>query len=399
MRDLDKKKEENNEDFEMIATTLFGMEELLEKELLRLGAKNIKPANRAVSFEGDKGFLYKANLQLRTAMKILVPVAEFYAKTDQQLYDGMSNIDFSQFMDKDDTLAIFSTINSDNFNHTQYVSQKTKDAIVDQFRKKVGTRPSVDLQRPTVKFYVHIFRDEVTLFLDSSGPSLYKRGYREDTNLAPLNEVLAAGMVMLSGWERHIPLLDPMCGSGTILTEAAMIANNIPPGYYRQEYGFMRWKDYDETLWDTIYEAAINKITDHKLNLIGCDISRNVIKKAKENAKSAKLDDEIKFVASDFFDYTPETERGFIIMNPPYGERMDKDGDMKDFYKKIGDKFKKDFTNFTAWMISSDIEALKFVGLRPTRKIKLFNGALECRFNKFELYSGSKKDMYQNKEE
>ncbi len=385
------KTETEAEDFDMTATTFAGLEEVLAAELLKLGAKNIVPVKRAVSFTGDKGFMYKANLCLRTALKILVPIQHFYSNNESSLYDGIKLMPWEDFMGLEDTLAVDAVINSDNFNHTQYVAQKTKDAIVDRFREKTGKRPDVDIKRPALKINIHIFKNEVTVSLDSSGAILYKRGYRNETNLAPLNEVLAAGLLMLSGWDKRLHLVDGMCGSGTILIEGAMYANNIPPGYYRDEFGFMRWKDFDQELWDKIYQSSIEKISNNEQQIIGVDLSKNVIKKAKENIKNAKVDDVVKVSVGSFFDMEVPKGRGVLIMNPPYGERMDKDEDLFRLYKQIGDKLKKDFAGYTAWILTSNMEAIKHIGLRPSRKIALYNGALECRLLKFELYEGTKK--------
>ncbi len=379
------------EDFEMTATTFAGLEEVLASELLKLGAKDIKPINRAVNFWGDKGFMYKANLCLRTALKIVKPIHRFFSNNEESLYEGIKRIEWENYMNVDDTLAVDAVINSDNFNHSQYVAQKTKDAIVDRFREKTGKRPDVDVKRPGLKINIHIFRNEVTVSLDSSGTILYKRGYRDETNLAPLNEVLAAGMVILSGWDRRTNLIDGMCGSGTILIEGAMYANNIPPGYFRDEFGFMKWKDYDEELWKVIYASSIEKIANHEQTIIGTDLSKNVVRKAKDNTKNAKVDDIVKISAGSFFDMEVPKGRGVIIMNPPYGERMDQDEDIFMLYKQIGDKLKKDFAGYTAWILSSNMEAIKHIGLRPTRRIALYNGSLECKFLKFELYEGTKK--------
>ena len=375
----------------MVATTFFGMEEILAKELLKLGAKSIEVKNRAVSFFGDKGFLYKSNLCLRTALKILVPAHRFLADNETELYEKIKAIQWENYMDSDDTILIDSILNTPHFNHTLFVSQKAKDAIVDRFRDKQGKRPSVDKLHPTLKLNIHIYKNEVTISFDSSGDALFKRGYRQETNLAPLNEVLAACMVMMSGWESHIPLLDPMCGSGTILIEAAMLAANIPAGYYRKSFGFMTWKDFDQELWDLIQESSINKISEREVSITGLDISANVCKKAKENIKFAKLQEEIQIVNKSFFDYVPDKQRGTIIVNPPYGERMIKETDFNELYKSIGNKLKKDFMGFDVWLLSSNLEAIKHIGLRPSRKITLFNGALECKFLKFEMYEGSKK--------
>ncbi len=376
---------------ELIATTFAGLEEVLAGELLKLGAREILPVKRAVSFKGDKGFMYKANLCLRTALKIVKPIHRFYSNNEESLYEGIKRMEWEKYMSLEDTLAVDAVINSDNFNHSRYIEQKTKDAIVDRFREKTGKRPDVDVKRPGLKINVHIFRNEVTISLDSSGTILYKRGYRQETNLAPLNEVLAAGMVLLSGWDKRSTFIDGMCGSGTILIEAALHANQVPPGYFRDEFGFMRWKDFDEELWSTIYNAAIEKISNQEQQIIGTDTSKNVIKKAKENIRDAKVEDVVKVSAQSFFDMEVPVRKGIVIMNPPYGERMDKDEDIFELYKKIGDKLKKDFAGYTAWILTSNLEAIKHIGLRPTRKITLYNGALECRFLKFELYEGTKK--------
>jgi putative N6-adenine-specific DNA methylase len=384
------KKENKNEDFRIVVTTSPGLEEILAGELLRLGAKGVETHIRSVSCMGDTGFMYKINLCLRTGLRVLKPIWKTRAASDKELYENIRKIDWSRYMEKDGTLWIESTLNSEFFNHTQYVNQVTKDAIVDQFRESSGVRPNVEKERCDLRIYIHIYRDEVNVSLDSSGESLHKRGYRKETNLAPLNEVLAAGMVMLSGWERHIQLIDPMCGSGTIAIEAALLANNIPPGYYRDDFGFMRWKDFDEQLWDLIYEKSIEKISDHQPEILASDLSKNVLKKAKENVAHAKVEDVVQLKSASFFDLMPTKERGMIIMNPPYGERMEKD-DIPALYKQIGDKLKKDFPGYSCWLLSSNIEALKKIGLHHTRRITLYNGALECKFMRYDMYAGTKK--------
>jgi putative N6-adenine-specific DNA methylase len=381
------------QDIKMMAKTIFGLEETLAGELLRLGAKDVEVHNRAVSFVGDKGFMYKANLNARTALRILVPIETITVVNEKSLYEGIQSIDWEKYMDVTDTLAIDSVVNSDLFTHSQYVSQKAKDAIVDQFRAKHGERPSVDLDKPTIRINLHIFKDVCTISLDSSGESLHKRGYRDKTNLAPINEVLAAGLVMLSGWDKRTNFIDPMCGSGTIVIEAALYANNIPAGYFREDFGFMRWHKFmpfDEELWDTIFDAAINKITNHEQVIIGGELSPNVAKKAKENVKLAKVDDIVTIRNCDMKDFEVPHGRGVVIINPPYGERMVKDN-IEELYKMMGDTFKQKFAGYNCWILSSNMDAFKHVGLRPTRKIALFNGQLECRFMKFEIYEGTKK--------
>lgn len=377
-------------DFEIKVTTFFGLEEILARELQQLGGKNITPFKRGVSVVGDLGFLYKANLCLHTALKVIIPITKFTANNEQELYNAIKLIDWERFISNSDTIMIESVLNSDLFTHSQFVSQKVKDAIVDRFRERTGKRPDVDLLRPSFKLYVHIFRNEVSLNLDSSGDPLYKRGYRSDINEAPMKEVLAAGLVKLSGWEKHLLLVDGMCGAGTIAIEAALWANNIPPGYYRNEFGFMHWHNFDEATYETIYESSINKIREEKVDIIANDIDGPTLKKAKTNTKNAKVDDVVTCTQESFFDMKPSRQAGVVILNPPYGERLPV-SEIESLYREIGNKFKKDFKGFNAWVITSSPEAIKSIGLRPSRKIQIFNGSLECRYLKYEMYDGSKK--------
>lgn len=377
-------------DFEMKVTTFFGLEEILAKELQQLGGRNIEVFKRGVSVVGDMGFLYKANLCLHTALKVIIPIAKFRAENEHELYDNIKRIEWEKFISNDDSLMVESVVNSDTFSHSLFVSQKVKDGIVDRFREKTGKRPDVDLIHPSFKLYVHIFRNEVSLNLDSSGDPLYKRGYRADINEAPMKEVLAAGLVKLSGWEKHLLLIDGMCGAGTIAIEAALWSNNIPPGYYRDQFGFMRWKNFDENLYQTIFDSSVSKIKEDKVEIIANDIDAHTLKKAKHNTQNAKVDDVVSCTNQSFFDLKPTRQGGVVILNPPYGERLPVD-EIEKLYKEIGDKLKKDFQNFNAWIITSRPEAIKSVGLRPSRKIQVYNGALECRYLKYELYGGSKK--------
>ncbi|WP_375238535.1 class I SAM-dependent RNA methyltransferase [Aurantibacter sp.] len=386
---------ENN--FKMVAKTLFGFEELLEKELIQLGAQRIKVGVRSVTFEGDKGFMYKANLGLRTAIKILKPITSFRVKNEQDLYDKIYKIKWEDFMRSSGTLAVSSTVNSELFNHSQYISLKTKDAIVDRFRNQTGERPNVDLRFPDLKINIHIDRDFCNVSLDTSGESLHKRGYKTATNIAPINEVLAAGLIMLSGWDGQSDFMDPMCGSGTMMIEAAMIACNIPPNLMRKEFAFERWQDWDVELFEKIEESLLKKTRDFHHRIFGFDKSPSAVTKAKENAVNAHLDEFITVKHEDFF----KTQKGgdkhlHMVFNPPYGERLDID--MENFYKNIGDTLKQNYSDTTAWFITSNLEALKHVGLRPSRKIKLFNAKLESRLAKYEIYAGSKKGKYMNQE-
>ncbi len=377
--------------FKMLAKSLFGFEPILAKELRNLGAINVKEGVRSVSFEGDKGFMYKANMALRTAIKILVPVYAFPLKNEDDLYKQLQKFRWEKFMTAESTFAIHSVVNSEVFTNSHYVSLKSKDAIVDYFRSKYHKRPSIDLRHPDVMFNIHIQKNKCTLSLDSSGESLHKRGYKTDTNIAPINEVLAAGLVILSGYDGTQHFLDPMCGSGTILIEAAMIANNIPANINRLEFAFEKWKDYDVALFDVIRDSLLKKVRNSTAEIMGYDKAPSAVRKANDNIKNASLEDFIKIERQNFFDSEKKTEgKTIILFNPPYGERLSVN--IPEFYGQIGDTLKQGYTDTDAWLITSDFtEGLKSVGLRTSRKIKLFNGNLECRFVKYEMYKGSKK--------
>jgi len=377
----------------LIAKTFHGLEKVLAEELRSIGAQNIVEVNRAIEFEGDKELLYKSNLCLRTAIRILQPIHHFIAKNDTELYDEVMKFDWSTVMGISETLAIDPVVYSEFFTHSQYVALKTKDAIVDQFRNNTGKRPSVDVIDPSVRLVIHIAKEKVTISLDSSGDSLHKRGYRVGNHKAPLNEVLAAGMILLSGWDKKMPLVDPMCGSGTILMEAVMYARNYPPGLHKKKFGFMGWKDYDEGLWNRVVEDAKNKITQPRLKIFGSDISVKAIDIARESALQLRFNRDINFSVSSFERLEPSYPKGMIIVNPPYGERLMKDKDMVDFYRMIGSQLKQTFVGYDAWVITSNKEALKNVGLKPIEKFKLFNGALECGYHKFNIYDGTMKKI------
>ena len=376
--------------FKMTAKTLFGFEDLLAAELKQLGALNVQQGLRMVSFEGDNGFMYKANLACRTAIKILKPIHSFKLKNEQELYDGIYKINWSEYMNENQTLAIDATVFSDFFTHSKYVSLKSKDAIVDQFRNNTGIRPNIEVDYPDLRVNIHINQDECTVSLDSSGASLHQRGYKTATNIAPINEVLAAGLLMLSGWEGQSNFLDPMCGSGTIVIEAAMIACNIPANINRKEFAFERWADYDNALFETIQDALLKKTREFHFKIKGCDIDLTAIKKAVDNVKNANLEDYITIEQDDFFDTHKESEgKLHLLFNPPYDERIGIK--TEEFYEDIGNTLKRNYPGTTAWMITANLEALKFVGLKPSRKIKVYNGALEARLVKYEMYEGSKK--------
>ncbi len=383
------------ENFKMLAKTLFGFEDLLARELRELGAGDIEIGTRSVGFSGDTGFMYKAKLCCRTAIKILKPLRSFVVKDENALYAAVKSIDWSQYMRVNDTFAINATLSGEQFTHSLFVAQKAKDAVVDQFREATGERPDVDLKFPDLSIDIHIRHNRCTISLDSSGVSLHQRGYRLNTNVAPINEVLAAGGLMLSGWKGHSDFLDPMCGSGTMLIEAAMIACNIPPNLNRKQFGFENWHDWDPDLFDIIEASALKKIREFHFTIQGYDKDPSVIEKAKENIKNAELSEFISIKEADFFKTEKERERHLqMVFNPPYGERIPVE--METFYKNIGDTLKQNYKDTEAWFITSNLESLKHVGLRTSRKIKLYNGSLESRLVKYDIYAGSKKAKYQN---
>jgi len=382
----------------MVAKTFFGFEEILAKEVQQLGGQDVQTGTRVVTFFGDKGFMYKANLSLRTALKILKPIKWFKVYNEKSLYDGVASIDWSQFMTEKQTFVVDVTLYSEAFNNSQFVALKTKDAIVDQFRAKSGVRPSIDKDFPDLRIHIHLDRDQCTVSLDTSGESLHQRGYRSATNIAPINEVLAAGMLLLSGWEGTSHFLDPMCGSGTILAEAAMIACNIPANINRKEFAFEKWNDWDNDLFDQIIDSLMKKTREFHYTIKGYDKAPSAVRKAQDNIQNANLDDYVTIEQKDFFETEKHTEGPLhMVFNPPYGERLDID--MERFYREIGDTFKQSYPNTQAWFITANLEALKFVGLKPSRKIKLFNGKLEARLVKYDIYEGSKRTKFQNRSE
>ena len=377
--------------FTMVAKTLFGFEEILAIELHNLGALDIKKGVRSVSFEGDNGMMYKANLACRTAIKILKPIYSFDIKNEDELYKNIYEIDWNEFLNIDKTFAIDATIHSDFFNHSKYIALKTKDAIVDKFRDDFGKRPNVDTENPDLRINIHIHQSTCTVSLDSSGNSLHMRGYRTDTNIAPINEVLAAGLLLLSGWQGQCNFIDPMCGSGTILIEAAMIACNIPANIHRKEFACELWQDYDNSLFKRMKENLLKNTREFHFEIQGYDIDFSSIKKSKININNAMVDEYIDVKKINFFDTEKQNDDALhILFNPPYDERISIDTET--FYDQIGDTLKQHYANTKAWMITGNLEALKFVGLKPSHKIKVFNGALEARLVCYDIYEGSKKN-------
>lgn len=378
-------------EFELIAKTFQGLENVLAKELTDLGANNIQIGRRMVSFTGDKALMYKANFALRTAIRILKPIKHFKAQTADQVYDAIKKIDWSQYLTNETSFAVDSVVFSKEFRHSKFVAYKVKDAIVDYFREKTGSRPNICITNPDLQLNIHIAEDDCTLSLDSSGESLHRRGYRQETVEAPLNEVLAAGMILMTGWDGECDLIDPMCGSGTIAIEAALIARNIAPGVFRKEYAFEKWKDFDQDLFDSIYNDD-SKEREFQHKIYGYDINRNAVEIAQNNVKAAGLSKEIEINQKDFRQFTRPEEKSIIITNPPYGERISTP-DLLGLYRAIGERLKHQFQDYDAWILSYREECFEQIGLKPSIKIPLYNGSLECEFRKYQIFSGKYKEM------
>ncbi len=388
------------EKFKMIAKTMVNLEEVLADELREMGAENIKVGARAVEFEGDMRLLYRANYCCRTALAILKPFAEFDANNDQELYDQVYKIRWEKILDVDGTFMIDSNTSGEVFTHSYYAALKTKDAIVDRFRRNFGKRPNIDTEQPDYKFNLHIRDNHVTLLMNASGDSLHKRGYRQGVGVAPINEVLAAGLIKLAGWKSDTNFYDPMCGSGTLLIEAAMIANNIPAQYYRNRFGFMRWKEFNLGEWKSVKNEEDRKIGagDFDCEIWGNDIDEQVIQQCEKNLEYTKLHKDVMLHIGDFAEQDPPEGKTLIVTNPPYGERI-KVEDLNALYTQLGDTFKQKYgKDCDVWLITSDFEAMKHIGLHPSKKIPVQNGSLDCRFLHFELYDGSKKAKYQTEE-
>ncbi len=375
--------------FEIIATTLFGLEEILAAELRELGAADIEVLSRAVRYKGDREMLYKSNLLLRTAVKVLKPIGTFYAANEQQLYDKIKKINWDEYFSYNKTFAIDGSTHSEIFTHSKFIALKSKDAIADQFREKYDIRPSVDTENPDLRINVHINDKTVIVSLDSSGSSLGKRNYRLAQTEAPINEVLAAGIILLSGWDKTCDFIDPMCGSGTFPIEAALLANNIPSGRNRK-FGFETWGDFDLNLWNKVKADADSNIISSNVKIFANDVDNKALDIAFANAKRAGVTSHITFDTIDFFHTSHDTGKGLVVMNPPYGERL-QINEITNFYQDIGSRLKHFYQGCDAWIISANYEALKNFGLRTSKKIKLYNGPLECRLQKYELYQGSKK--------
>ena len=383
-------------EFQMLAKTFKGLEEVLAGELIELGANNVQIQRRAVAFTGDMRMLYTANFCLRTASRILVPIASFKAKKADDIYQQVMQVDWAQYMTPKTSFSIDATVYSDLFRHSQFITYRVKDAIVDYWMEHAGARPNVQLTNPDLYLNVHIAGDLVTLSLDSSGESLHKRGYRVANTQAPINEALAAGMLLLAGWKGQSDFYDPMCGSGTLLIEAALIARNIAPGVFRKSFAFEKWANFDADLFEDVYSDD-SRERDFKHKIYGSDAGFYAAQAAIKNVESAGLnrDIEVRQIRVQELKLTGDearsTEGALVMINPPYGERLSQDKDVLRLYQDMGTTLKHQFSGATAWIISSNEDALKCVGLRPAKRIHLVNGDLECLFNKYELFKGDRK--------
>lgn len=394
--------------FLMLAKTFKGLEEVLAQELIELGANDVQLERRAVSFRGDKALLYRANLCLRTASRILVPIAEATLTPKKKniapedlLYEAVKRVEWSRYMSVENTFAIDATVYSDTFRNSRFVTYRVKDAIADYWMEHADKRPSVAVEAPDILINVHIAKEHLTLSLDSSGESLHKRGYRVANTEAPINEALAAGMLLMAGWKGQSDFYDPMCGSGTLLIEAALIARNIAPGVFRQAFAFEKWPDFDAELWSDIYndDSQEHEFT-HKI--YGSDASFYAIQQAAKNIKSAGVqkDVELKQIRMEEIKISNlqssiSNPSPLVMLNPPYGERLKSNKEMEDLYSAIGSTLKHQFAGATAWIISSNDAAMKCIGLKPSRKVRLLNGELDCQFNRYDLFQGKRKDNNQ----
>ncbi len=378
-------------EFELIAKTFMGLEPVLAQELTQLGANNVQTGRRMVSFTGNQEMMYRANFQLHTAIRILKPIKHFKARSAEEVYDEIKTVDWSRYIEKGKTFSVDSVVYSEEFRNSRFVTYKVKDAIVDQFREKTGARPNISVSNPDIRLHIHIAEDDATLSLDSSGESLHRRGYRQESVEAPLNEVLAAGMIMMTGWKGETDFIDPMCGSGTLLIEAAMIARNMSPGIFRKEFAFEKWPDFNQELFDRIYNDDSQE-REFEHHIYGYDIDMKAVNTARLNVKAAGFTKDITIEQADFKNFTQPSQPSIIITNPPYGERISTPN-LLGTYKMIGERLKHEFMGNDAWILSYREECFEQIGLKPSIKIPVFNGSLECEFRKYALFGGRMKDF------
>ena len=377
-------------EFELIAKTFMGLEPVLAQELTQMGANNVQIGRRMVSFTGDKEMMYRANFQLHTAIRILKPISHFKARSAEDVYEAVKKIDWSKYILDGKTFSVDSVVYSEEFRNSRFVTYKVKDAIVDQFREATGSRPNISVSNPDIRLHIHIADEDATLCLDSSGESLHRRGYRQESVEAPLNEVLAAGMILMTGWKGDCDFIDPMCGSGTLLIEAALIARNINPGVFRKEFAFEKWPDFDQDLFDAIYNDDTQE-REFAHHIYGYDVDMKAVNTARLNVRAAGLTKDITVEQADFKDFTKPENKSIIVTNPPYGERISTPN-LLATYKMIGERFKHQFMGNDAWVLSYREECFDQIGLKPSIKIPVFNGSLECEFRKYTIFDGKMRD-------
>lgn len=377
-------------EFELIAKTFMGLEPVLAQELTQMGANNVQIGRRMVSFTGDKEMMYRANFQLHTAIRILKPISHFKARSAEDVYEAVKKIDWSKYILDGKTFSVDSVVYSEEFRNSRFVTYKVKDAIVDQFREATGSRPNISVSNPDIRLHIHIADEDATLCLDSSGESLHRRGYRQESVEAPLNEVLAAGMILMTGWKGDCDFIDPMCGSGTLLIEAALIARNINPGVFRKEFAFEKWPDFDQDLFDAIYNDDTQE-REFAHHIYGYDVDMKAVNTARLNVRAAGLTKDITVEQADFKDFTKPENKSIIVTNPPYGERISTPN-LLATYKMIGERFKHQFMENDAWVLSYREECFDQIGLKPSIKIPVFNGSLECEFRKYTIFDGKMRD-------
>lgn len=378
-------------EFELIAKTFMGLEPILAQELIELGANDVQIGRRMVSFTGDKAMMYRANFQLHTAIRVLKPIHHFKARSAEDVYEEIKKIEWEKYILEGKTFSVDSVVYSDDFRNSRFVTYKVKDAIVDYFREKTGKRPNISVSNPDIQLHIHIAEADATLCLDSSGESLHRRGYRQESVEAPLNEVLAAGMILMTGWRGETDFIDPMCGSGTLPIEAALIAHNMAPGIFRKEYAFEKWPDFDADLFEDIYNDD-SREKEFNGHIYGYDIDMKAVNTASLNVRAAGLSKDITIAQQDFKNFKQPANPAIIVTNPPYGERISTP-DLLGTYRMIGERLKHEFKGNTAWVLSYRDECFQQIGLKPSLKTPLFNGSLECEFRKYQMFDGKMKDF------
>jgi putative N6-adenine-specific DNA methylase len=372
---------------DFFATAAKGLEEVLAAELTQLGVSKVTPENGGVSFSGSRSDGYKACLWLRTANRVLQPISSFPCPSQEALYEGVYALGWENLLTAHMTLAVDANLRDSAITHSRFAALKTKDAIVDKIRDRSGQRPNVDPKAPDLRINLHLTRNHCTISLDLAGAGLHRRGYRRDPTIAPLKETLAAGLVALSGWDQKTPFVDPMCGSGSLPLEAALLANKTAPGLLSPDFAFQRWQDFDALAWQGLLEEAKQARRELPPNLVfGSDRDKRAVDLARRNAENSGIGARIRWFYGDFAKLDAPAERGTLICNPPYGERIGEEQELEAFYRKIGDTFKQRWKGWTAWVFTGNLSLAKRIGLKPSRRIVLFNGPIECRLLKFDLY-------------